>query len=98
MSPAGRPRSARRHRAAADSCNRGIGTALLRQLQAEAQAAGKPLRIHVERFNPAPGLHARLGFKQIEDKRVYLFLEWRDTDNSQPPTPNSQGASFEISR
>jgi GNAT superfamily N-acetyltransferase len=28
-----------------DSCNHGIGTALLRQLQAEAQASGKPLRI-----------------------------------------------------
>lgn len=56
-----------------DSCNRGIGTALLRQLQAEAQASGKPLRIHVERFNPALPLYERLGFRQIEDKGVYLF-------------------------
>ena len=58
-------------------CNRGIGTTLLRQLQAEAQDAGKPLRIHVERFNPALRLYDRLGFRQIEDKGVYLFLEWR---------------------
>ena len=58
-------------------CNRGIGSALLRQLQAEARAARKPLRIHVERFNPALRLYARLGFRQIEDKGVYLFLEWR---------------------
>jgi ribosomal protein S18 acetylase RimI-like enzyme len=57
-------------------CNRGIGTTLLRQLQAEAQDAGKPLRIHVERFNPALRLYERLGFRQIEDKGVYLFLEW----------------------
>jgi ribosomal protein S18 acetylase RimI-like enzyme len=58
-------------------CNRGIGTSLLRQLQAEAVAASKPLRIHVERFNPALRLYQRLGFEQIEDKGVYLFLEWR---------------------
>ena len=31
-----------------DFCNRGIGTTLLQRLQAEAQASGKPLRIHVE--------------------------------------------------
>jgi GNAT superfamily N-acetyltransferase len=58
-------------------CNRGVGTRFLRELQEEARAAGKPLRIHVERFNPALRLYERLGFKQIEDKGVYLFLEWR---------------------
>jgi GNAT superfamily N-acetyltransferase len=58
-------------------CGRGIGTSLLRQLQQEALAARKPLRIHVERFNPALRLYERLGFTQIEDKGVYLFLEWR---------------------
>jgi ribosomal protein S18 acetylase RimI-like enzyme len=58
-------------------CNRGIGTTLLRQLQSEANAAGKPLRIHVERFNPALKLYERLGFRQVEDRGVYLFLEWQ---------------------
>ena len=57
-------------------CNRGIGTTLLRGLQAEAAAAGKPLRIHVERFNPALRLYERLGFRQVEDRGVYLFMEW----------------------
>jgi ribosomal protein S18 acetylase RimI-like enzyme len=57
-------------------CNRGIGTRVLRDLQVEAAAAGKPLRIHVERFNPALRLYERLGFRQLEDKGVYLFLEW----------------------
>ena len=58
-------------------CNRGIGSALINVLQGEAAAAGKPLRIHVERFNPALRLYERLGFQQIEDRGVYLFMEWR---------------------
>ena len=60
-----------------DYCNRGIGTTLLRELQSEAAAAGKPLRIHVERFNPALSLYHRLGFRQIDDRGVYLFMEWK---------------------
>ena len=59
-------------------CNRGIGTTLLRGLQSEAAAAGKPLCIHVERFNPALRLYERLGFRPIEDKGVYLFMEWTE--------------------
>jgi ribosomal protein S18 acetylase RimI-like enzyme len=58
-------------------CNRGVGTTLLRTLQSEAAAAGKPLRIHVERFNPALRLYERLGFRLVEDRGVYLFLEWK---------------------
>jgi ribosomal protein S18 acetylase RimI-like enzyme len=54
----------------------GVGTKLLRDLQEEANASGKSLTIHVERFNPALRLYERLGFKQIEDKGVYLLLEW----------------------
>ena len=54
----------------------GIGTKLLRELQEEARAAGKPLTIHVERFNPALRLYERLGFKQVEEKGVYLLLQW----------------------
>ena len=54
----------------------GIGAKLLRELQDEARAAGKTLTIHVERFNPALRLYERLGFKQIEDKGVYLLMSW----------------------
>ncbi|HVT19106.1 MAG TPA: GNAT family N-acetyltransferase [Thermoanaerobaculia bacterium] len=54
----------------------GHGTALLRRLFGEATAAGKPLRIHVERFNPALRLYQRLGFTQIADQGVYLLMEW----------------------
>ena len=60
-----------------EHCNGGVGTTLLRGLQSEAAAAGKPLRIHVERFNPALRLYERLGFTSIADRGVYLFMEWR---------------------
>ncbi len=55
----------------------GIGTRLLRDLQEAARAAGKALSIHVEKFNPAMCLYERLGFQAIEDKGVYLLMEWR---------------------
>jgi ribosomal protein S18 acetylase RimI-like enzyme len=58
----------------------GIGTRLLRELQEEARSAGKSLTIHVERFNPALRLYERLGFKQMEDKGVYLLLSWETDD------------------
>jgi len=56
---------------------RGIGSTLLRELMAEAEAAGKPLTIHVEKYNPAMRLYLRLGFKPIEDRGPYDLMEWR---------------------
>jgi ribosomal protein S18 acetylase RimI-like enzyme len=53
----------------------GIGTAILRDLVDEADADGKAITIHVERFNPALRLYERLGFSVAEDKGVYLFLK-----------------------
>ncbi len=55
----------------------GIGTRLVRDVQERAAAAGKSVTIHVERMNPALALYERLGFRLVEDKGVYLFLEWR---------------------
>jgi ribosomal protein S18 acetylase RimI-like enzyme len=54
----------------------GIGTKLLKELQEEARAAGKKVTIYVEQFNPARRLYERLGFQQVEEKGVYLLLEW----------------------
>lgn len=56
---------------------KGIGTRLLTQVQAGAAAAGKPVHLHVERFNPARRLYDRLGFHQVADEGVYLLLEWK---------------------
>ena len=51
----------------------------LQNAQFSERQFGKPLRIHVERFNPARRLYERLGFRQIEDRGVYLFMQWRVT-------------------
>ncbi|MCP4663054.1 MAG: GNAT family N-acetyltransferase [bacterium] len=48
----------------------------IRYLLTEAEEAGKPVRIHVERFNPAMRLYERLGFTQVDDQGVYYLMEW----------------------
>ena len=58
-----------------DSRGAGIGTRLLSEILAGAVAAGKPVQVHVERYNPARHLYDRLGFSEIEDQGVYLLLE-----------------------
>jgi ribosomal protein S18 acetylase RimI-like enzyme len=60
--------------------NQGIGTQLLQALQKEAEATGKVLRLHVERFNPAQQLYTRLGFTKISQSDIYLEMVW------QPPS------------
>lgn len=54
---------------------RGIGGVILSDLIAEAVGRAVPVRIHVERNNPALGLYRRLGFREIGDEGVYLFME-----------------------
>jgi ribosomal protein S18 acetylase RimI-like enzyme len=61
---------------------RGIGQRLLEALMLEADTAGKPLTIHVERENPALRLYRRLGFTVTRELDVYLFM----TRQSQPNT------------
>jgi GNAT superfamily N-acetyltransferase len=56
---------------------RGIGTALLTGLLAEADAAGQTVSVHVERGNPARRLYERLGFVAVTDLGMYVQLERR---------------------
>jgi len=54
----------------------GIGTMLLRRVFAEGDAAGKPVSIHVEVFNPARRLYERLGFAEKgQHGDVYILME-----------------------
>jgi ribosomal protein S18 acetylase RimI-like enzyme len=54
-----------------------LGEALLRDLLDEGRELGTPVRIHVEKFNPAMRLYLRLGFTIVEDRGLYQFMEWR---------------------
>jgi len=54
----------------------GIGSAILSDLLAEAESEGKPVRIHVEKQNPALRLYKRLGFVPIADRGVYDLMQW----------------------
>ncbi len=56
--------------------DKGIGGAIIENIQARAAEAGLAVRINVERNNPALALYHRLGFKQIEDGDVYPLMEW----------------------
>ncbi len=52
---------------------RGIGGALIRRL---CEQGGRPVRLRVERTNPALGLYRRLGFVEVGDDNVYALMEW----------------------
>ncbi|MBI5381506.1 MAG: GNAT family N-acetyltransferase [Opitutae bacterium] len=57
---------------------RGIGAAVLREVQRQAAAAGAGVTLSVEMQNPARRLYARLGFREtgVSDG-VYLAMEWQ---------------------
>jgi ribosomal protein S18 acetylase RimI-like enzyme len=54
----------------------GIGSRLLRGVMDRGSAAGKPVTIHVEAFNPALRLYWRLGFEHADTNGVYFLMRW----------------------
>ena len=64
-----------------DKRGAGIGGALMQHILGEAALIGKPVRIHVERNNPAMRLYERLGFQKVEDQGVYWLMEWLPADS-----------------
>jgi ribosomal protein S18 acetylase RimI-like enzyme len=73
--------------------NGGVGSTLLRSILAEGRESGLPVRVHVERLNPALRLYGRLGFRQISEDGVYLLMERTPTHDptrsSAAPKPGS---------
>lgn len=57
-------------------CGRGIGTALIRELQSDAEALQLPLRLSVLPDNQAQRLYDRLGFRIIDDSGHHILMEW----------------------
>jgi GNAT superfamily N-acetyltransferase len=61
---------------------RGIGTAVVEEIFAEARPHGKAVEIAVEKFNPAQRLYLRLGFRQYSEDGPYLFMRWQPQADS----------------
>lgn len=55
----------------------GIGSALIRQLQAEATAKGIPMQLHVDPASPARTLYERLGFMAETGDALHLAMTWK---------------------
>jgi ribosomal protein S18 acetylase RimI-like enzyme len=56
--------------------NRGIGSLLMRQLQDQARAEEKPIRLQVIRFNRAVNFFERLGFERTSETGTHFQMEW----------------------
>ena len=55
--------------------NRGIGSAILKQLAEEADQKNKILTMHVEKQNPAVDLYVRFGFERIKEEGTHFYME-----------------------
>ena len=54
---------------------RGIGSQLVRQLLAQAQASHLPVRLRVFKVNPAQCLWRRLGFAVVGETETHVLME-----------------------
>jgi ribosomal protein S18 acetylase RimI-like enzyme len=66
--------------------NRGIGTAILRELRDKARQAAKALTLDVMKNNRARSLYKRLGFKVVGDSKYKLKMRWQEN----APGPESK--------
>ena len=55
---------------------RGIGSALLEAILEEARISRRTVSLHVEQYNPARRLYARMGFRTLESNGVYERMQW----------------------
>lgn len=57
--------------------NAGIGTALLKDILADAKSSRRAVRIYVESFSRSLRLFERLGFSSVETSGPHQLMEWR---------------------
>ncbi len=55
----------------------GMGSTLIKQVLAEGEKKELPVRIHVQKSNPAFHLYRRLGFQKLDENGIYFLMEWR---------------------
>lgn len=61
---------------------KGIGSAVIRDVQARAREAGLPLTLHVLKANPkAKRLYERLGFVVVEEREERFVMRWGEIGN-----------------
>ncbi len=74
---------------------RGLGSSLLRALQAEAAASGRRLGLRVAQGNPARRLYARLGFREVRGDEMYVEMAWQPGSSGHvgDSNPNNRGAA-----
>lgn len=56
--------------------NQGTGAFLLGRIMEEARAAGKPVTVFVETYNPSLRFFQRLGFTPADQKGFHFLMKW----------------------
>lgn len=56
--------------------NRGIGTKLIKDVLAAAQAKNKPVRLQVLKVNPARNLYEKLGFQVFGETETHFLMRF----------------------
>jgi ribosomal protein S18 acetylase RimI-like enzyme len=56
---------------------RGIGSAVIRDLQDRARGLGCPVELQVLKVNPARALYARLGFELTGETETHFQMRWQ---------------------
>lgn len=57
--------------------NRGIGSAMLKDVLGEGKRHRVPVRLQVLRVNPARSLYERLGFVTVGETETHYVMMWR---------------------
>ncbi len=55
----------------------GIGSAIIRAVQARAAELERPVTLRVLKVNPARALYERLGFRQVGETPTHYQMAWR---------------------
>lgn len=69
----------------------GIGTYLIENILAEAEARRFPVRLYVEKFNRALRLYQRLGFTVFQDAGINLLMEWSPRSTNTKESASTPG-------
>jgi GNAT superfamily N-acetyltransferase len=78
--------------------NKGIGTGLVKALQAKAARSKKAIRLNVVEFNRAIALFERLGFKVVGEHGHSLEMEWQPPSSRLPVAKKAKASQRQPAR